>query len=70
MTGYDMARVGAAHFDGRVGRGRRWRWLSRRRRLELGTLPYELLAGTTTATGFLADLAPTESGVDRLLAAL
>ena len=28
-------------------------------RFELGTLPYELLAGTTAAVDFLADLAPT-----------
>ncbi|MFF4419117.1 cysteine desulfurase-like protein [Streptosporangium sp. NPDC001559] len=29
-------------------------------RFELGTLPYELLAGTTAAVGFLADLVPGE----------
>ncbi len=29
-------------------------------RFELGTLPYELLAGTTATIDFLADLAPTE----------
>jgi cysteine desulfurase family protein (TIGR01976 family) len=42
-------------------------------RFELGTLPYELLAGTTAAIDFLADLVPaTASGTrrDRLTAAL
>ena len=41
-------------------------------RFELGTLPYELLAGTTAAVGFLADLSPTPSGSrrERLLAAM
>jgi cysteine desulfurase family protein (TIGR01976 family) len=31
-------------------------------RFELGTLPYELLAGTAAAVDFLASLAPTEEG--------
>jgi len=31
-------------------------------RFEFGTLPYELLAGTTAAIGFLASLAPSSSG--------
>ncbi|MDQ1662144.1 MAG: hypothetical protein QOJ68_2124 [Blastococcus sp.] len=41
-------------------------------RLELGTLPYELLAGTTAAVDFLAGLSPTPSGSRRaqLLAAM
>jgi cysteine desulfurase family protein (TIGR01976 family) len=41
-------------------------------RFELGTLPYELLAGTTAAVDFLAGLAPTTSGSrrERLLAAM
>jgi len=35
-------------------------------RFELGTLPYELLAGTTATVEFIADLAPSgDSGVDR-----
>jgi cysteine desulfurase family protein (TIGR01976 family) len=34
-------------------------------RFELGTLPYELLAGTTAAVDFLAGLAPTGSGASR-----
>ncbi|AEY86225.1 putative aminotransferase [Streptomyces hygroscopicus subsp. jinggangensis 5008] len=40
-------------------------------RFELGTLPYELLAGTRAAVDFLADLAPRPSGTrrERLLAA-
>ncbi|MEV5178106.1 aminotransferase class V-fold PLP-dependent enzyme, partial [Streptomyces flaveolus] len=40
-------------------------------RFELGTLPYELLAGTRAAVDFLADLAPQPSGTrrERLLAA-
>lgn len=38
-------------------------------RFELGTLPYELLAGTTAAVDFLADLVPTAgSRRDRLVA--
>jgi cysteine desulfurase family protein (TIGR01976 family) len=42
-------------------------------RFELGTLPYELLAGTTAAIDFLAGLAPLRSGDarrDRIVAAL
>jgi cysteine desulfurase family protein (TIGR01976 family) len=42
-------------------------------RFELGTLPYELLAGTTAAVDFLADLAPASAGASRrqrLLAAM
>jgi cysteine desulfurase family protein (TIGR01976 family) len=41
-------------------------------RFELGTLPYELLAGTTAAVDFLAGLSPTSSGSrrERLLAAM
>jgi cysteine desulfurase family protein (TIGR01976 family) len=41
-------------------------------RFELGTLPYELLAGTTAAVDFLAALSPTPSGSrgERLLAAM
>jgi len=41
-------------------------------RFELGTLPYELLAGTTAAVDFLAELAPgsPERRRDRLTAAL
>jgi cysteine desulfurase family protein (TIGR01976 family) len=34
-------------------------------RFELGTLPYELLAGTTAAVDFLAGLAPSEKGASR-----
>jgi selenocysteine lyase/cysteine desulfurase len=34
-------------------------------RFELGTLPYELLAGTTAAVDFLAGLAPSERGASR-----
>jgi len=34
-------------------------------RFELGTLPYELLAGTTAAVDFLADLAAVESAATR-----
>jgi cysteine desulfurase family protein (TIGR01976 family) len=34
-------------------------------RFELGTLPYELLAGTTAAVDFLAGLAPAEAGASR-----
>ncbi|WP_104108339.1 cysteine desulfurase-like protein [Nocardioides sp. 616] len=34
-------------------------------RFELGTLPYELLAGTTAAIDYLADLAPTPGGGER-----
>ena len=34
-------------------------------RFEFGTLPYELLAGTTAAVDFLADLAPDDPGADR-----
>jgi cysteine desulfurase family protein (TIGR01976 family) len=34
-------------------------------RFELGTLPYELLAGTTAAVDFLADLAPGDSAATR-----
>jgi cysteine desulfurase family protein (TIGR01976 family) len=34
-------------------------------RFELGTLPYELLAGTTAAVDFIAGLAPEDSGGDR-----
>ncbi|WP_134773657.1 cysteine desulfurase-like protein [Ornithinimicrobium flavum] len=34
-------------------------------RFELGTLPYELLAGTCAAVDFLADLAPGEAGTRR-----
>ena len=33
-------------------------------RFELGTLPYELLAGTTAAVDFIASLAPGETGAD------
>jgi selenocysteine lyase/cysteine desulfurase len=41
-------------------------------RFEFGTLPYELLAGTTAAVDFLAGLSPTQSGTrrERLLAAM
>jgi cysteine desulfurase family protein (TIGR01976 family) len=41
-------------------------------RFELGTLPYELLAGTTAAVEFLAGLDPAASGTrrERLLASL
>src|SRR3954453_17705914 len=41
-------------------------------RFELGTLPYELLAGTTAAVDFLAGLAPSGAGSrrERLLAAM
>jgi cysteine desulfurase family protein (TIGR01976 family) len=41
-------------------------------RFELGTLPYELLAGTTAAVDFLADLSPDASGSrrERLVAAM
>jgi selenocysteine lyase/cysteine desulfurase len=41
-------------------------------RFELGTLPYELLAGTTAAVDFLAGLSPTAAGSrrERLLAAM
>ena len=40
-------------------------------RFELGTLPYELLAGTTAAVDFLADLAPAGgSRRERLVAAM
>ncbi|TQN40936.1 cysteine desulfurase family protein (TIGR01976 family) [Blastococcus colisei] len=40
-------------------------------RFELGTLPYELMAGTTAAIDFLAGLAPTDgSRRERLLAAM
>jgi cysteine desulfurase family protein (TIGR01976 family) len=41
-------------------------------RFELGTLPYELLAGTTAAVDFMATLAPPSVGGrrDRLLAAM
>ena len=40
-------------------------------RFELGTLPYELMAGTTAAVDFLADLTPaTGSRRSRLLAAM
>ncbi len=34
-------------------------------RFELGTLPYELLAGTTAAVDFLAGLAPSDRGASR-----
>ena len=34
-------------------------------RFELGTLPYELLAGTTAAVDFLGGLAPAETGASR-----
>jgi cysteine desulfurase family protein (TIGR01976 family) len=34
-------------------------------RFELGTLPYELLAGTTAAVDFLAGLAPSKRGASR-----
>jgi selenocysteine lyase/cysteine desulfurase len=34
-------------------------------RFELGTLPYELLAGTTAAVDFLANLAPEDPTADR-----
>jgi cysteine desulfurase family protein (TIGR01976 family) len=34
-------------------------------RFELGTLPYELLAGTTAAVDFIAGLAPGDAGGDR-----
>ena len=34
-------------------------------RFELGTLPYELLAGTTAAVDFIAGLAPWAEGTDR-----
>lgn len=34
-------------------------------RFELGTLPYELMAGTTAAVDFLADLVPGQSGTRR-----
>lgn len=34
-------------------------------RFELGTLPYELLAGTTAAVDFLADLVPGQTGTRR-----
>jgi cysteine desulfurase family protein (TIGR01976 family) len=34
-------------------------------RFELGTLPYELMAGTTAAVDFLASLAPVDSGSRR-----
>jgi cysteine desulfurase family protein (TIGR01976 family) len=34
-------------------------------RFELGTLPYELLAGTTAAVDFLAGLAPSHQGASR-----
>ena len=34
-------------------------------RFELGTLPYELLAGTTAAVDFLADLVPAATATDR-----
>ncbi len=34
-------------------------------RFELGTLPYELLAGTTAAVDFLADLVPSVAGASR-----
>lgn len=33
-------------------------------RFELGTLPYELLAGTTAAVDFIADLAPRDGALD------
>jgi cysteine desulfurase family protein (TIGR01976 family) len=42
-------------------------------RFELGTLPYELLAGTTATVDFLADLSPGEASAgrrDRVLAAM
>ncbi|NEK85906.1 cysteine desulfurase-like protein [Blastococcus saxobsidens] len=39
-------------------------------RFELGTLPYELLAGTTAAVGFLADLGGAGSRRERLVAAM
>ncbi len=39
-------------------------------RFELGTLPYELLAGTTAAVDFLADLADRRPGGDRRQAVL
>ena len=40
-------------------------------RFEAGTLPYELLAGTSAAIGFLADLGGTDgSGRERLLAGM
>jgi cysteine desulfurase family protein (TIGR01976 family) len=41
-------------------------------RFELGTLPYELLAGTTAAVDFLADLSPDPGGTrrERLVAAM
>ena len=41
-------------------------------RFELGTLPYELLAGTTAAVEFLATLSPTAGGTrrERLVAAM
>jgi selenocysteine lyase/cysteine desulfurase len=34
-------------------------------RFELGTLPYELMAGATAAVDFLADLAPGDAGTRR-----
>jgi cysteine desulfurase family protein (TIGR01976 family) len=41
-------------------------------RFELGTLPYELLAGTTAAVEFLADLAPGDARIrrERVLASM
>jgi cysteine desulfurase family protein (TIGR01976 family) len=39
-------------------------------RFELGTLPYELLAGTTAAVDFLASLAPGEDRRGRVVAAM
>jgi cysteine desulfurase family protein (TIGR01976 family) len=41
-------------------------------RFELGTLPYELLAGTTAAIDFISDLVPADAGSrrDRLLASM
>jgi cysteine desulfurase family protein (TIGR01976 family) len=41
-------------------------------RFELGTLPYELMAGTTAAVDFLADLAPGDADArrERLVASL
>jgi cysteine desulfurase family protein (TIGR01976 family) len=40
-------------------------------RFELGTLPYELLAGTTAAVDFLSDLVPTDGPRrDRLIASM
>jgi cysteine desulfurase family protein (TIGR01976 family) len=39
-------------------------------RFELGTLPYELLAGTTAAIDFLATLGPGDTRRDRLVAAM